>query len=228
MRVCPEVVPRLEECHAVAKNTGSLADSDVANRTMIVGHWRRRSWTTSWCNVHAEPITRLGRLRRSALVLRVPRVNWGSSAIFMDSTHRRISLLRGTDPETSCLPSAWGKRLSWQRRELTLRGHPGLPSSPWGWWRVPFGLETKLLTQGVPLRWRPSRHRTRPSRSSSLALGEKDLHPLVVESPKTTKEDPPDTEDPKGCEGTRLGSPTRTWGETGSIVSITSHPLPEE
>ena len=47
--ICPEVVPRLEECHAVAKNTGSLADSDVANRTMIAGHWRRRSWTTSWC-----------------------------------------------------------------------------------------------------------------------------------------------------------------------------------
>ena len=46
--ICPEVVPRLEECHAVAKNTGSLADSDVANRTMIAGHWRR-SWTTSWC-----------------------------------------------------------------------------------------------------------------------------------------------------------------------------------
>ena len=47
--ICPEVVPRLEECHAVAKNTGSFADSGVANRTMIAGHWRRRSWTTSWC-----------------------------------------------------------------------------------------------------------------------------------------------------------------------------------
>ena len=50
--ICPEVVPRLEECHAVAKNTGSLADSDVANRTMIAGHWRRRSRTTSW---HRRP-----------------------------------------------------------------------------------------------------------------------------------------------------------------------------
>ena len=47
--ICPEVVPRLAECHAVAKNTGSLADSGVANRTMIADHWRRRSWTTSWC-----------------------------------------------------------------------------------------------------------------------------------------------------------------------------------
>ena len=34
----PGVAPRLEECHAVAKNTGSLADSGVANRTMIAGH----------------------------------------------------------------------------------------------------------------------------------------------------------------------------------------------
>ena len=37
--ICLEGVPRLEECHAGAKNTGSLADSDVANRTMISGHW---------------------------------------------------------------------------------------------------------------------------------------------------------------------------------------------
>ena len=47
--ICPGVAPRLEECHAVAKNTGSLADSGVANRTMIAGHWWRRSWTTCWC-----------------------------------------------------------------------------------------------------------------------------------------------------------------------------------
>ena len=58
--------------HAGAKNTGSLADSDEANRSMIAGHWRRRSWTTSWCSVHSEPITRMGRLRRSALVMRDP------------------------------------------------------------------------------------------------------------------------------------------------------------
>ena len=78
--------------HAGAKNTGSLAASEVANRSMIAGHWWRRSWTTSWCSVHSDPITRLGRLRRSALVLRDPWMNWGSSVIFMDSTHRRISL----------------------------------------------------------------------------------------------------------------------------------------
>ena len=36
--ICPGVAPRLEECHAVAKNTGSLVDSGVANRTMIAGH----------------------------------------------------------------------------------------------------------------------------------------------------------------------------------------------
>ena len=129
--------------------------------------------------------------------------------------------------ETSCLPIIWGKQLLWysRRRERsscpweeswTLRSHPGLLSSPWGWWRIPFGLETKTLTLGFPLWGRPSWRLTRPSRSSSLALGEKDLRPLVVESPKTTIEDPPDTEDPQGCEGTRLGSPTRTWGESGT------------
>ena len=77
--------------HAGAKNTGSLAVSEVTNRSMIAGHWWRRSWTTSWCSVHSDPITRLGRLRRSALVLRDPWMNWGSSMISMDSTHRRIS-----------------------------------------------------------------------------------------------------------------------------------------
>ena len=74
----------------------------------------------------------------------------------------------------------------------------------------PFGLESKLLTLGFPLQWRPSRRRTRPSRSSSLTLGEKEIRPLVFESPKTTRKDPPDTEDPKGCEVTRLESPTWT------------------
>ena len=105
--------------------------------------------------------------------------------------------LWGTGPETSCLPITWGKRLSWHCRQRerscclweeswTLRGLSALPLSPWGWWRVPIGLESKLLILVVPLRWRPSRRRTRPSRSSSLALGEKDLRPLVAESPKTT------------------------------------------
>ena len=67
--------------------------------------------------------------------------------------------LRGTGPETSCLPIAWGKRLSWHCRKRerssclweeswTLRGLSALPSSPWVWWRVPFGLESKLLTLG--------------------------------------------------------------------------------
>ena len=36
--ICPGVATRLEECYAVAKNTGSLVDSGVANRTMIAGH----------------------------------------------------------------------------------------------------------------------------------------------------------------------------------------------
>ena len=33
--------------HAGAKNTGSLAVSEVVNRSMNASHWWRRSWTTS-------------------------------------------------------------------------------------------------------------------------------------------------------------------------------------
>ena len=45
--------------HAGAKNTGSLTVSEVANRSMIAGHWWRRTWTTSWCSVHSDPIPSL-------------------------------------------------------------------------------------------------------------------------------------------------------------------------
>ena len=73
-----------------------------------------------------------------------------------------------------------------------------------------FGLESTLLTLGVPPLLHPSRRRNRPSRSSSPALEGKDLLPAVVGSPRTTIEDPPGTEDPKECEGNRLESSTWT------------------
>ena len=85
-------------------------------------------------------------------------------------------------------------------------------------------MESTLLILVVPLLSRPSRRRKRLIRSSSPALGGKGLLPPSVVSSRTTIEDPPGTEGPMECEGSRLESSTWIGDGVEEIAFLASLP----